>query len=74
MNLLQLELYAQDLYKMNPVKNSSLEMGGAPKAPSLTTEFGPVSDCQCEELLFFVGLTIGLSPDPGKNVFSYIYV
>lgn len=49
-------------------------MGGAPKAPSLTSEFGAISDYQCEELLFFVGLTIGLSPDPGKNDFSYIYV
>lgn len=70
MDLQQLGLSAQDLYKMKPVKNSSLEMGGAPKAPNLTAELGAVSDCQCEELLFFVGLTFGLFPILDKNMYG----
>lgn len=45
-------------------------MGGAPKAPNLTAELVAVSDCQCEELLFFVGLTNGLSPIPGQNTYG----
>lgn len=47
--------------------------GTGSQGPKFNCSAWAVSDCQCEELLFFVGLTIGLYPIPQKDDFPYIY-